>query len=91
MKNEFKRRFVELCGRIYFKLKVSRLELDVISSLKKISEKYKRVNSTPWCVPINSTQKRPPLTHHSSLKIEEAFNRIKYTNKLKLIFFNICY
>jgi hypothetical protein len=50
---------------------VSRHERDVISSLKK-SDKYRRENSVPWRVLINSMQKKPPLTHDTSLEISEA-------------------
>jgi hypothetical protein len=40
----------------------------------KTSDKYKHVNSVPWCVLINCTQKRPPITHDTSLEIWETFD-----------------
>ena len=47
---------------------VSSYELDGISYLKT-SDKYRRVNSVPWCVLINYIHKRSPLTHDTSLEI----------------------
>jgi hypothetical protein len=40
----------------------------------RTNDKFQRINSTPWCVPISSVRKRPPLIHTNSPQILEAFN-----------------
>ena len=63
------------------KKKVGRLRVSRHFITWKTSDKCKRVDSTPWCVPTDSMQKRPQLTHEQNLKIEE----VVYWKKLALI------